>query len=1184
MKTQIRTRWSFKPRGVSPPHAGQSRNGFALLVSLLMMVLLTIVGIGLLTLSTVTLRQSGSARDMNTARNNARLAMMIALAELQKQTGPDQRITAAADVAGDTNGAVLAAGKAPLNGTSINSITKGLTAVQSGTRYWTGVWKNSSTAPATEILTKTPSPRISQWLISGNENLSGSSILTPANSACAVKSDGSAANTSTAAILVGASTVGTASASTLPRYVAAPLVGISRDSKTVGRYAWWVGDEGIKAKLNLQSDSSASTVATYQTLSAQRSGWEVVSGFSQYPPPGSSQQGRLNSVVSVSEMELLDPSVGTGNPSAINRTFHSATTDSFGVIADVLNGGLRLDLSAYLSKPLPTTTVPNVGNPPMANRNIVPNTVARSMQGPKWDRLRDFADLTKTLNNGKLMVKAATQVTESSISPVVVDLRVLMGGKLVPGTAADTYKVYPCAKVAISLANPYPYPLAWSSALELEFKSDTPAGNAPSRIWGLAGQPAFLPRGDGYGNPSDSALLSKAVFRIPADEIPPGEARAYTMGGPVVRPANDMNQVTIDLRAFAGSDASNFSNSLQMVHDSVNAAPVGGSLPAMDVRESWTTSLLTAELRSGAAVSGRTPILRRIERFELDNGYFSPTQRTITSADAKNLTRPFPLQLYSFQISQPGADYASLLPNPEYVGIRGSTLRTFADFNLQATRFRKTITSYNPAPYFMESTSDRSSLPVTAPGGDTGSAFTKNLAISPMAWGRSSLGPKRTILFSPPQTLISLAQFQHADLTGDDIYASVGHQPGNAFGNSYATPYVKRSLSFQSRNDYTIVGSSNQNDATAAATNYYDISYLLNTALWDTYFLSSIPASGTAEPLNKRMVKIDGNDTSADLRDGVKAASRLLINGSFNINSTDKDAWKALLAGTRSLKHPAEPAGGSNDAMFPRSLDQKSASKTPPTGSDDDSFSGYRRLTDAQIDALADEITRQVRQRGPFVSLSHFVNRALADVSRNKVLSRSGALQSALDISGINIAPDGSKNLFTGINLNEEKLNLQADGGAPRADMTGGRATPFPNNESDPVWAPFSRDLNPGAVASILADRVMLTDSSLRPEQGFRSTGIPGWVTQADVLQAIGPVISPRSDTFRIRSYGEALDPSTGQVTAKAWCEAVVQRTPLYVDAQNAATDRGAALNSLNQFFGRRYQIVSFRWLSPNEI
>ena len=111
----------------------------------------------------------------------------------------------------------------------------------------------------------------------------------------------------------------------------------------------------------------------------------------------------------------------------------------------------------------------------------------------------------------------------------------------------------------------------------------------------------------------------------------------------------------------------------------------------------------------------------------------------------------------------------------------------------------------------------------------------------------------------------------------------------------------------------------------------------------------------------------------------------------------------------------------------------------------------------------------------------------------------------------------------------------------------------------------------------------MLAESEYIPEQGFRSTGIPGWLTQADVLQVIGPSITAKSDTFRIRAYGEALDAS-GKPKAKAWCEAIIQRMPSYLDPANAPTARGAELSDINKIYGRKYQIVSFRWLSPQEI
>jgi len=98
---------------------------------------------------------------------------------------------------------------------------------------------------------------------------------------------------------------------------------------------------------------------------------------------------------------------------------------------------------------------------------------------------------------------------------------------------------------------------------------------------------------------------------------------------------------------------------------------------------------------------------------------------------------------------------------------------------------------------------------------------------------------------------------------------------------------------------------------------------------------------------------------------------------------------------------------------------------------------------------------------------------------------------------------------------------------------------------------------------------------------GNTGAGAPGEVTQGDVLSAIGSFVSVRSDTFRIRSYGDARD-ATGRITARAHCEAIVQRIPDYIDPADAA-DASPLVRS-NLLFGRRFMIVSFRWLSPTEI
>jgi len=97
--------------------------------------------------------------------------------------------------------------------------------------------------------------------------------------------------------------------------------------------------------------------------------------------------------------------------------------------------------------------------------------------------------------------------------------------------------------------------------------------------------------------------------------------------------------------------------------------------------------------------------------------------------------------------------------------------------------------------------------------------------------------------------------------------------------------------------------------------------------------------------------------------------------------------------------------------------------------------------------------------------------------------------------------------------------------------------------------------------------------------------GAVAWLTQADILQALAPVLSARSDTFRIRSYGDARDPLTNTVSARAWCEVIVQRQPEWVNpADDPKLDPASLTRDENHAFGRRYRIVSFRWLDENDI
>ncbi len=1165
----------------------KKNRGFALVISLSLMVLLTVLAIGLLGLSSISIRSSSRGDAMAIARANARMAMMFAISELQKEMGPDQRVSATADLGGSADGSRLAAGASPANNIPVGGSSKGLTAVEYGTRYWTGVWENANqNNPGTTIYTRTPTARHRKWLISGNETNLGTNAFTPANKAFALKQDGGVSDSRKAVVLVGKGTAGDPAPDTLDRYVSAPLVEIADDSPSAknpaGRQAWWIGDEGVKAKLNLSTPFNNQGDATYPSLAAQRRGWEAVDGFASYPTPGGAAADDIPKLVSISQASLINPSLDNGGGAGMGRAFHSATTESFGLLTDTLQGGLRQDLTAYLTQGMPASAPSDILNGVAANANILPAIVtSKNLKGPRWSRLQDFYELGQQAKTaGELTVKPAANLNDMAIAPVIADFRLLLGVKLA-FSSASSYRVQPCVKIAVSLANPYPYPLTWGSGLDLEIKNETDPNRLPCRIWeepdlwATSDQPAYLPQ-----NTSRPAVLNRAIFRIPAGSLPAGQARAYTVGSSITRPANSIAPVVVNLVGMGSVFPDNFNHCV--VQDTTNTVNfASNSSLKLDVREDTVTSQATLELRPASSNS----ILRRIERFELDNAPFAATAHTITAATAAKYVQPMPLQYYGFQLSQPGERYDTLLPSPDQLGLRSSTLRTYADFNLQGTRFRKPIISYNPPPYFMMIADNRGALGNT--NGSTGPSFSKDLVMDPLPWGHSHFAPQRTVLFSPPAELVSLAQLQHADLTGDDIYASVGHQPGNALGNSYATPFVPRAKTVHPRMDFTITGF---NSATSRMTNYYDMSYLLNAALWDTYFFSTIPDSGAPVPRNPAMVKVDPEDQSSALREATEVAGRLLVNGSHNINCTDKDAWKALLASSKHLKHPAAASSDSN-AIFPRSLEQLATGTTPPTGREEDSFAGYRSLTDTELDALAEELARQVRIRGPFVSLSQFVNRSLVSLTQPgipdaRTQGRSGALQSAIDISGVNISPTGSKNPFTAVTLFRDKVNLQPENAGtavPRADLVGTDTANMPGGP-EILWPTRSFDENPGSVAGILADKDMLSKPLFRSEQGYRSTGIPSWLTQADVLQVIGPVISARSDTFRIRAYGEAVDPETGDPVARAWCEAVVQRMPEYVDGSNRVTDRPDDLTPVNRHFGRRFTTVSFKWLSPDEI
>ena len=279
----------------------------------------------------------------------------------------------------------------------------------------------------------------------------------------------------------------------------------------------------------------------------------------------------------------------------------------------------------------------------------------------------------------------------------------------------------------------------------------------------------------------------------------------------------------------------------------------------------------------------------------------------------------------------------------------------------------------------------------------------------------------------------------------------------------------------------------------------FDLSFEVNQTLWDRYFIG-----GDADGRLLRMDKTE--ESSTDFHD---AASRLTVDGAFNVNSLSVAAWTAVLAGTRQL--------GMTGA--------KTIFRRIPETPDEES----RGLTDEEIKRLADAIVTEVRRRGPFLGLADFVNRRLV----NGETGKRGALEAAIHTAGLNST----------IN---ETYPLRDD---PKAEC--------PPEIREPLIP--ATDLKPSSTA----------------------WGQRNHLTQADILQTMGNTFSSRSDTFLIRAYGLALA-ADGDPSTRAWCEAVVQRQPSQI-SKNKAEGRSMSAGG-NIDFGRRFQIISFRWLSPGEI
>ena len=191
-----------------------------------------------------------------------------------------------------------------------------------------------------------------------------------------------------------------------------------------GTYAYWIGDEGLKARINL-ADGRAKTFGDVDQLAALRSG--LTPRYDALPGLGSlSSPDQLRAVDSVRQLALLSGFQAGTDANNVRRLFHDVTVVSAGVLADSAQGGLKRDLSrafeltdeefnatefgagatgaaaTHTGTGVAAVTMPvlkesgsnNLRAAPVFNRSI---TGGGNLRGPTWWALRDYHRLYRQL-------------------------------------------------------------------------------------------------------------------------------------------------------------------------------------------------------------------------------------------------------------------------------------------------------------------------------------------------------------------------------------------------------------------------------------------------------------------------------------------------------------------------------------------------------------------------------------------------------------------------------------------------------------------------------------------------------------------------------------------------------------------------------------------------------------------